>query len=497
MVYDWGEPNFNAEGGLAYAWAEKPEGPWHRSPQPITRNSTLPKLLGRYQRTYAGTLIRRKGDWLIAAMTDAAPHSWALFVMTAPRPEGPWSERRIVRCVESDGFHPPLLEFFPAFVYDGFLYAPATSVALNRDFNGLFRAPLERAAEPEAWEIARLGSLWHSEDVEAEHFGLWGQTFSGRVGADGTFRAMFNSRDERGFGTVNFARRPWSRPVRPRGFVLSGHQGPGFTCLDKAYRRFTLDAGLSLRGSALLVWDYRGALGPGLPQSDATLHPLSRTRFDALELSEAGWRVIRVDGQGRAAPLASGTISDHRAWRLSIKRGADGRVAIRAGGRTLWIGPPDPDSDKDYPGALGLWVEPDSHLFVEQFKVRGEPLPARLSYLGLEALLGAGEGIADWEERRGPEFRYGLGLLSKQEQARVKWNVSGSLLTIWSPRGPEFGEEEILMDGRRAAVVNLHAAKSMASRPVWTGERLPGRFHGVVWRALTGRLPVDCLAVEN
>lgn len=31
MVYDWGYAEFNIKGGLAYAWADKPEGPWHRS----------------------------------------------------------------------------------------------------------------------------------------------------------------------------------------------------------------------------------------------------------------------------------------------------------------------------------------------------------------------------------------------------------------------------------------------------------------------------------
>ena len=41
--------------------------------------------------------------------------------------------------------------------------------------------------DPEAWKIAQYGSLWHSEDVENESKGLWGQTFSGRVAADGTF----------------------------------------------------------------------------------------------------------------------------------------------------------------------------------------------------------------------------------------------------------------------------------------------------------------------
>ena len=179
MVYDWGQVNFNADGGLAYAWADKPEGPWHRATQPITLNSTLTHLLGRYQRTYAATLVRRKNDWMIVAMLDNAPYSWALFAMTAPEPQGPYSERKLVRNVEAGYFHPPLMEFYPAFADGDWVYATATSVARNRNFQIMFRAPLERAMDPKAWEIFRHGSVWHSEDVPNEAYGIWGQTFSG------------------------------------------------------------------------------------------------------------------------------------------------------------------------------------------------------------------------------------------------------------------------------------------------------------------------------
>jgi hypothetical protein len=497
MVYDWGELNFNAEGGLAYAWAEKPEGPWHRAPQPITRNTTLPKLLGRYQRTYAATLIRRSHDWLIVAMMDAAPNAWALFTMTAPHPEGPWSERKLVRQVERDEFHPPLMEFFPSFAHKGFLYVPATSVALNRNFNLLFQVPLERATEPDAWKIARHGSLWHSEDVENESYGLWGQTFSGSVDTDGTLRAMFNSRDAQGFGTVNLARRPWKQPLRERGFDLSGHQGPSFTCLRQTFRRFTLDAKLHLRGTASVIWNYRGVLGPNLPQSDATLHPLAKTRFQAVQLSPAGWQVIRVDEQGRSTTLASGVTTNHPAWQLKLQRKPDGSMALWSDGKEFWTSPPDANATKNDPGAIGLWVEPHTHLSVDEFQIDGKPLPARMNYLGLEALLGAGENLANWQERSGPEFRYGIGLVATQSQARVKWNVTGTRLTLWSPRGPDFGEAEIGVDGQRATVVNLHAEQPTPSQPVWTSKKLHGLFHGVVWQARSGLLPVDCLQVEN
>ena len=495
MIYDWGEPDFNAEGGLAYAWADKPEGPWHRAPQPITRNTTLPKLLGRYQRTYAATLIRRTKDWLIVGMTDAPPNAWALFTMTAPRPEGPWSGRKLVRHLEQDEFHPPLLEFFPSFAHEGFLNVPATAVALNRNFNVLFQVPLERATEPEAWKIAQHGSVWHSENVENESYGMWGQTFSGSVSADGTLRAMFNSRDAQGLGTVNMAQRPWKKPLRDHGFVLTGHQGASVTCLRQTFREFALDATLHLRGTALVMWEYRGVLGPNLPQSDATLHRLAKTRFHAVELSPTGWQVVRVDEQGRSQALASGVSTKHPDWQLNLQRKSDGSMTLRSEGKELWTSPASAASAE--PGAIGLWVEPHTHLSVEKFQIEGKPRPANLSYLGMEALLGAGENLANWHERAGPEFSHGIGLVAKQPKARVKWNVTGQLLTLWSPRGPDFGEAEIRVDGELADVVNLYAEKPEASQPVWNSKKLAGSFHALVWMARSGLLPVDSLQVED
>jgi len=499
MVYDWGTANYNEEGGLAYAWAESPEGPWHRAPEPITRNSTLPKMLGRYQRTYAPTLIRRKHDWLIVAMMDAAthPNTWVLCVITAQSPDGPWSERRLIRHVLGNDFHPPLMEFYPAFTQDEFLYAPACSVALNRNFNILFRAPLEQADDLTAWEIAQYGSLWHSENVENEHYGLWGQTFSGAVDGHGTLWAMFNSRDAGGFGTVNLARRPWNQPMRPRGFVFSGNQGPGFTCLRQTFREFDMDATFRLSGTALLIWDWHGALGPDLPQADATLHPLARTRFQAVELSPSGWAIVSADESGKMIRLASGSAVNQGIWKLKLSRQANGEFRLSADGRELWTGSLESAAPKTYPGGIGLWIEPHTHLAVEKFQIKGEPVPARITYLAHEALLGAGETFERWQELRSEEFRFGTGLLSLQANTQIKWNVTGRRLTLWSPRGPDFGKVRVILNGKRMAVVDLQADHPIKSQPIWTSKKLRKPFHSLVCQTMDGSFPVDCLEVEE
>ena len=343
MVYDWAEPTWPPQdwaqlGGLAYAWAEKPEGPFHRAPQPITRNKALTPLLGKYQRTYAATLLRRKHDWMIVAMMDHAPNSWALFGITAPNPEGPYGERVLLRNVEANGFHPPLLEFYPAFVHRGFVYAPATSVALNRNYNALFRAPLERAAEPGAWELVQNGSLWHGEDVENEAYGLWGQTFSGWVDGNGVLQAAFQSRDPKGMGTVNLAARPWNQPLRKSGFVMSGHQGPSLTLLQRAFAGYRLDARLRVHGTVRLLVDYDGVLGPNRPDSDATLHPLTLSRCDAMELSEQEWKVIRFGQAGERTVAASGSRPGGETIAVRLDRKPGGETSLSVDSRAVWTG---------------------------------------------------------------------------------------------------------------------------------------------------------------
>jgi hypothetical protein len=497
MVYDWAEPTWPPQdwaqlGGLAYAWAEKPEGPFHRAPQPITRNRELTPLLGKYRRTYAATLLHRKHDWMIVAMMDHAPNSWALFAFTAPNPEGPYGERVLLRNVEADGFHPPLLEFYPAFVHRGFVYAPATSVALNRNYNALFRAPLERAAEPGAWDLLQNGSLWHAEDVENEAYGLWGQTFSGWVDGSGVLQATFQSRDPKGLGTVNLAARPWNQPLRKNDFVMSGHQGASLTLLQRAFAGFRLDAKLRVRGTVQLLVDYDGVLGPNRPDSDATLHPLALSRCDAVELSEREWKVIRFGQAGEKTVLASGSRPGGETVTVALDHKQGGETRLSVDDRAVWAGELPPRRATGL-SLLGIVAEPHSHLVVEQFAIRGKPQPAAIHYLFTEAILGAGGSGNDWQELRGPQFRYGLAALSKTSGARVKWNVEGRQFTLWSPHGPEFGKAQVKVDGRVLANLDLHAERLMPAQPVWKSPHLKDGPHAVVLTATEGLLVVDSI----
>lgn len=489
MIYDWGEQDFTREGGLAYAWAEKPEGPWHRAPQPVTRNTTLPPLLGKYSRTYAATLVRREHDWMILAMMDSAPGSWAMFEMTAVRPEGPYSERKLIFNVESDFFLPPLMEFYPAFVHEGWAYAPATSVANNRNFQMIFRAPLEQADDANVWKIFRYGSVWHAENVPHEADGIWGQTFSGWVDTNGVLRVMFPSRTANGVGTINIASRPWAQPFRERGFRLSGHHEPSLTCVRKSFSEFRLDAEMQFSGTARIFWNYQAPLGPNQPTSDSWLHPLSVTRHQAVEFSPAGWRIIEVDAAGQTTMLASGM---EHSEKITLKRRANGTTTLALGDKPVWKGTMNAGC-----GAIGLLAGTNSYLAVEHFKITGKAAPGELSYLHTEGWLGAGENAANWVEGKDARYRFGIGAVRRDGGGRVKWNFPGSGFTLWSPKGPDYGAVEVRLDGKVVAVVDLHAGHVQPSQPVFSKSGLTDTFHAVALQPRSGRLVVDSLEVAN
>ncbi len=492
MVYDWGEPNFAEEGGLAYAWSDKPEGPWHRDVHPITRNTTLKVLLGRYQRTYAATLVRRKKDWIILAMMDHAPYSWALFAMAAPEPQGPYSEKVLVRHVEAGYFHPPLLEFYPAFVDGGWVYAPATSVARNRNFQVIFRAPLEKATDQRAWEIARHGSVWHSEDVPNEAYGIWGQTLSGWVDQAGILHAMFPSRNTKGYGTINLAARLWRRPLRRRGFHFSGDNAPSATCLRRGYTGFTLNTELRVHGTARIFWSYQAPLGPNRPTSDATLHPLTLTRHQGLELLPNDWRLVSVNAQGVIEVMAMGRTPRCEQRKVIITHHADGATALALEGEQVWKGLMGAGG-----GSIGILAESHTHVSVDRFAIAGEWEPGTLSFLYTEAWLGAGEDPNHWLEQNDPAFRFGAGAVRRDSNGRAKWNFIGSGFTLWSPKGPDFGAVEVHLDGDVVATVDLHSVRLERSEPVFLKTGLTNSFHAVALQPKSGRLVVDSLDVSN
>ncbi len=501
LAYDWVHdaatwdtvfnPTATCDSGVGYAWAERPEGPFHRHPGPILRNiSHHSPVPGKYRRLYAATLLRRRADWLLLTLTDSGPHfAWGLYALTATDPEGPWSEPELVQSLETDGFHPALMEFFPAFTHDGFVHAPATAVALNRNFQCLWRAPLESAHVATAWSLQHHGSLWHAETRADEYDGIWGQTFSATVDAGGRLRALFPSRDAQGRGTINLAERPWGRPWRERGFVLSGCAGPSLTLLRQAYGDFSLRVACTLEGTARLLWGWRGVLGPDRHASDATLHALAGADCFAWEWHGGGWRLLQVAANGQPQELAGGSWAGP-ADPLEVRVDSAGGTCLLAAGVTLWSGMTTAKT-----GHIGLWVEPHSRLEVTTFAVAGAGRPGVMRWHWLDAFLATGVLAAEWEARPDPRSPCGEIAVCREPGGRLKWNFHGTGVRWWAPRGPELGRVRLRLDGMDCGEVDLHAPEPQPAGAVFAREGLADGGHALVLETVTGRLATAGLEV--
>lgn len=513
MVYDWAtcakltpELAFHpkdypkgADVGIAYAWSERPEGPFQRSPQPIfsSRRQLGVPFLGKYDYFYAGSLVRRKQDWLVLMDMAATEYSaWGLVGMTAKAPQGPYGPPTVLFSAESDQFQPPHVEYFPAFVHAGWVYAPAYSIAANRNFQLVRRARIEEAINPRAWEMFQHGSVWHAEDVENEAAGIWGQTFSGFVDKNNQFQVAFPSLDPSGLGTINLASRPWDKPYTDAGFHMSGHAGPAISHLRRFYADFRLETQLELRGALTIFWGFQGPLG--VPTKMApTDHPFSVNPYSGVRLEGSQWTVLAPDKSGNSLPVATGTVAESMRRTLAIERSIDGVTQAELDHKTVWSG-----RLTSAKGAIGLLVGKNSHLYVRTFSVNGTPQPGVFSSLYTEGLMSAAEhtekkGWTDWQEIESTRFRYGVGAVARNpESGRVKWNFVGTGFAIWAPRGPMYGQVEIVLDGRPVETVNLYNPFDTDSERVFQMDSLGDDFHAVVLHGNTGRLVVDSIDIH-
>jgi hypothetical protein len=500
MVYDWArlaDRGSGLHGGLAYAWAERPEGPWHRSDKPIIDEVGTAPILGCYVRTYGGTLLRRKSDWLILTAMSTSKNNggtWAMAAMTAERPDGPYTLPRLLLYPQSDRFLPIHAEYFPAFVHEGFVHAPATSVARNRSFQILFRAPLEEAHHPEAWEPWQLGSTWHDEPVETEADGIWGQTFSGQVSRDGRLRVMFPSRTRSNLGTINIASRPWDDPFR-NGFVLSAPAADAHAILRRRFHDFVLrlamhpaPAGGTGTTAADVCWDCRGPIGTSGLLADVTPSPLMQRSRTVLAVAGEVWSLRTIDDHGGENAIAEGALLPTSDLNLEIHRhGSNVRIAIAD--RTLWTGQIAPQ-----PGRIELCSRAGTILRVSRFELSDPGAAGSEFHLAGEAVAGASEA-GNWTEVQDARFRFGAGY--ETTIGRAKWNYVGAGFRLHGPRGPQYGACKVVVDGQMAvARLDLHATQIEPSNLILEMS-LPTGLHCVALLPISGSIPCDCLEVTQ
>ena len=500
LAYDWGtnesswatathppEKKYNAGGALAYA--ENPAGPFTRLPEPIFGNYEISRKIGRFTRAYATTVLKRKTDWIALVLCDSGEYySWGLVCMTADSPYGKWSEPKVILSVDRPGYYPAPMEYYPCFAVGGRVYAPATSVALNRNYQTMHAAPLEEAHDPAAWVLCGDGNAWHSRPLTDEKYGIWGQTYNGFVDrSDGTFNVMYASRDERGFGTLSVARRLWDVPYSD-GFTFSGHAGKSVSLITNAYKQFSLEAEFVLNGTVEVAFDYNGVLGPDAPAADSRPSKETLSNYKALRIAGGSVKFICVDRLGVESVIHEyGYISgaetsdaeDTKNIKLSLDV-SDGGVKFNVNGVAGDV------SDINVTGGFPALIAHEfSVMSCVKYIIRGESIACPLKYQPYDAVLGAGQRLADWKNCA----LSGFNCVSDKALAYTaggcaaipiygKWNVTCKKFTIYAPKSPKLGKMMVVVDGKYIAPVDLYSEEEIDSSPVFTYEPGAGR-HGI------------------
>ena len=484
MAYSWATVS-NQAGGLGYACAENPEGPFEVNPKPIHTDDAQPLLLQRYIRSYAPTLLRRENDWLILHMMSTAQNlggTWALCAMTATHPAGPYTPPTLLLYPQSEVHIPALLEFYPAFVHGGRVYAPATSLAANRSYQVLYAADLEQAHLPEAWKLEQSGSLWHETLHPSEAVGIWGQTLAGQVSPDGELRVLAFSRSSEDLGTVHLARRPWLVPYR-ESFVLAAPNAASHAVLRSSYKTFALELDGTWTGRWSLSWGCAGPLSSNQVGADAVAHPAMRR--ERYELYSSG-EIVFFDEQGEVHSL--GQLPTPPVFPLRLEQ-RETEVHLWLEGEFVWsIALPA------RAGRLEVSAETGAHLETTRFEVTGAENERWERWLALEGLSGAAVPEQDWQLTSHEAFRYGFGYVSDAQDARAKWNFEGRAVRLLAPRGPQYGQGQVWIDGTLRAEVDFYTSEPRSSETVFETTLEPGR-HALSLRVWAGSIPCDLLEV--
>jgi hypothetical protein len=507
MVYDWASPD-NSDGGLAYAVADSPEGPFRRAPSPIIRESETPFLKERYKRVYAGTLIRRKNDWLILADMSTprnAGGTWAFVALTAPSPEGPYTPPQFLLCPQDPVFYPTPVEFFPAFVDQGHVYALFTSVALNRSFQVVFRAPLEQAHLSGAWHPYRYGSVWHDEPVEWEHYGIWGQALAVQPDNDGRLYVMFPSKDENNCGTINIASVNLST-LEGDTFAITAPNGPAAAVLlRQSYESVMVKGRVTGRGSWRFCWNWRAPLGPNRTGADTVASPLTLSGHHALAFSGYTWRLVTRALGGYDEVLAEGEYSPPTHTETATESSTvsvefvveqyERVLKVNVAGKDAWSGELTGASGPPG-GLLGFIAERGAYLRIEELVASGvAESGAKVDWLPEEGLMGSGAAPGDWTLTEDDAFRYGRGYVSTAPGAAAKWNWFGSGFALQAPTRPEYGTADLFVDGHLLTTLSFATEAAQDSHNIYELHGLPCGPHTVFLRQRTGIIPCDVLTV--
>lgn len=501
LTYDWGagilrkdeDGQLVIDGypdhGVALAWSKSPEGPFYKYDKPVHDNKVDSRHLGRFDRGYASSTIKRKNDWIVFIMQDSGPYfGWGLSCRTAKTPDGEWSEPRLLLSSDRPEYYPELLEFCFCMAFDGKIYAPATSVAGNRNYQVIFAADMEQAHHPSAWKMIREGSVWHSRALDDEKYGIWGQTLQGFIEGD-TVYTMYAAKDDRDFGTMSVASCPIDQLYKD-GFTISGHVGKSIAPLLAAYDDLKLKMDMDYTGTIEVFLKFNGIMGPDRPESNSVTSEESCFDSVSVELNDKNeFRILSRDPAGDIRIAGAGMTAEKAKQLEAVWK--DDHLTVYLNGEKVWAGDCCENARRCLP--IAVCAHEFTVLNCSCFEVEGTPERYNFRYSAKEAVL-TGMQHSSWKPAERKDFITQAGYIGSADKW-VKWNFRGDSFRIYAPKGPDLGRAEIWVDGFFYGTADMYAPVPEASGVVYQVDMLPGeQKHCVMMKGFEGQaFAVDIL----
>jgi len=341
-----------------------------------------------------------------------------------------------------------------------------------------------------SYELFSDGGFWHSENVENEDAGIWGQTITGFIDKDSIY-VMFPSNDPKNYGTINLAKASWNKLFRERGFSLTANKGNTFSYIKKAVDVEEINMEFRLDGKMHVIWDFNSPLdkldGWGKFTLDHTY-----ADYKEIVIDKSGWQINVYESGKNMNQLDSGVIKD---WKKDgnqiLLQKINGESQLSINGLRCWQG-----VLTNRPGIIGLALDPNSFLFANRLIVEGPQVVGFVTYGFYEALVNSGNQDSDWEFKTDSLFLYGKGAVSKKDSSFAKWNFEGKGFEIYAPRGPLYGTVNIYLDGKMVKVISLKNEKDLKSRSIYKSLDISTGKNAVYLETSDGLLPLDCIKVK-
>ncbi len=501
LSYDWNTNDFSwefahkidksgSDSGAALAYASSPEGPFTRLERPIFSNREFYGKFGRFSRGYATTVLRRQNDWIAYVLCDSNDNfSWGLACMTAKTPFGPWSEPTILLSVDRTKYFPAPLEFYPLFLYKNKVYAPATSVSLNRNYQGVFVSDLEKSHCPKAWKMAFDGNFWHGRNLPDEKYGIWGQTVSGFVERKtGDFVVAYPSRNQDDLGTIGIAKRKWEKPFQDK-FVFSGHAGKSISILFDSYKEFLLEAEVALTGEIEIIFNYEGILGLDRLSSDATLHKQALSSYYAVSINDKNECKIIYKDDEACEHIISSLKADSAINHLKIENKTK-EIIVLINKKDLLKS----EVAIEKPNPVGILAHEFSILKCNKFKIKGEKFSSNYKLNSFDALMGGGQKLSNWN-RYTESKTYSNEAFYSDLDVFAKWNFIGKGANLFCPKCSKFGIAEIRVDGKYYGEINLKSDNPLDSEKLFSIKDLEYGQHCLALYPKKGNIVIDMLEI--